>query len=193
MFISKYIIQLRFNSKFDTMDTLGEGSFAKVCLVKNKNQGGQEYAAKIISKLDKNKNKSKDSVEQERLALESVSNENFSKMYEFYEDNNYFYIVLQYIPGRSLMELIKENFYFSLSVKQQILRGILQGLAHCHSKKIIHRDLKPQNIIINLLTLKPKLIDLGLSLTLKSGCQLKAFKRCGTMGYIAPQVIANSS
>lgn len=53
--------------------------------------------------------------------------------------------------------------------------------------------MKPQNIIINLLTLKPKLIDLGLSLSLKSGCELKAFKRCGTMGYIAPEVIANSS
>lgn len=36
MYISKYTIQLRFNSKFDTLDTLGEGSFAKVCLIKNK-------------------------------------------------------------------------------------------------------------------------------------------------------------
>jgi MAP/microtubule affinity-regulating kinase len=78
-------------------------------------------------------------------------------------------------------------------VKQQILRGILLGLSHCHSKKIIHRDLKPQNIIINLLTLKPKIIDLGLSLMLRQGSDLKCFKRCGTMGYIAPEVIANSA
>ena len=113
-------------------------------------------------------------------------------MYEFFEDNSVFYFVLEYIPGRSLMELLKENFYFSLSVKQQILRGILTGLVYCHSKRIIHRDLKPQNIIINLLTLKPKIIDMGLSLMLTPGIDLKCYKRCGTMGYIAPEVISNN-
>lgn len=45
-----------------------------------------------------------------------------------------------------------------------IFRSVLKGLGDCHSAKIYHRDLKPQNIIINMSTLKPKLIDFGLSL-----------------------------
>lgn len=57
--ISKHVIQLKFNSRFDTLDTLGEGSFAKVFLAKKKNEDGQEFAVKMINKLDKNKNKSR--------------------------------------------------------------------------------------------------------------------------------------
>lgn len=74
-----------------------------------------------------------------------------------------------------------------------IFRSILQGIADIHKVKIYHRDLKPQNIIINLETLKPKIIDFGLSLLLQSYTELKCFKRCGTMGYMAPEVIANTS
>jgi serine/threonine-protein kinase HSL1 (negative regulator of Swe1 kinase) len=67
-----------------------------------------------------------------------------------------------------------------------IFRSTLQGLVEIHKLKIYHRDLKPQNIIINLLTLKPKIIDFGLSLMIQSFTDLKSFKRCGTMGYMAP-------
>ena len=72
--ISKYVTQVKFNTRFETMDTLGEGSFAKVFLAKKKNEGGQEYAVKMVSKLDRNKNKNRESVEQERLALETLNN-----------------------------------------------------------------------------------------------------------------------
>lgn len=67
-----------------------------------------------------------------------------------------------------------------------IFRSILQGIADIHKLKIYHRDLKPQNIIINLSTLKPKIIDFGLSLIIQPHTDLKNFKRCGTMGYMAP-------
>jgi serine/threonine protein kinase len=67
-----------------------------------------------------------------------------------------------------------------------IFRGILEGLQECHAKKIFHRDLKPQNIIISSANLKPKIIDFGLSLMIQQFTELKAFKRCGTMGYMAP-------
>jgi calcium-dependent protein kinase len=73
------------------------------------------------------------------------------------------------------------------------MKSILIALAYAHSKNVIHRDLKPQNIIVNLLSERPKLIDLGLSVTLTPDILLKCFKRCGTMGYIAPEVIANNS
>lgn len=67
-----------------------------------------------------------------------------------------------------------------------IFRDILAGIKHIHKLKIYHRDLKPQNIIINMTTLKPKIIDFGLSLLIQPHTELKSFKRCGTMGYMAP-------
>ncbi len=63
---------------------------------------------------------------------------------------------------------------------------MLKGLLDSHKMKIYHRDLKPQNIIINPTTFKPKIIDYGLSLMITPSTELKNFKRCGTMGYMAP-------
>jgi len=84
------------------------------------------------------------------------------------------------------MALIKENIFMSLETRKSLLKSILIALDYAHSRNVIHRDLKPQNIIVNLLSERPKLIDFGLSLIVKKDVPLKMFKRCGTMGYIAP-------
>lgn len=63
---------------------------------------------------------------------------------------------------------------------------------HLHKNQIIHRDLKPQNIMIDPVTLAPKLIDFGLSLLFNNKTDKKRFKRCGTMGYMAYEVIHNT-
>lgn len=57
---------------------------------------------------------------------------------------------------------------------------------------IIHRDLKPHNIIVDLEKKKVKLIDFGLSLMYSTNTNLDKFMRCGTMGFIAPEVVNNS-
>jgi serine/threonine protein kinase len=72
-----------------------------------------------------------------------------------------------------------------------IFRKVLLGLAYIHSKGIIHRDLKPQNIMIDEATMTPKLIDFGLSLLFNAKTDKKKFKRCGTIGYMAHEVISN--
>lgn len=84
------------------------------------------------------------------------------------------------------MTLFREETEFSMADLIYIFRSILTGLAELHKLKIYHRDLKPQNIIINLSNLKPKIIDFGLSLLIQPYTELKSFKRCGTMGYMAP-------
>jgi serine/threonine protein kinase len=66
------------------------------------------------------------------------------------------------------MTLFKEQTEFSLNDIIYIFKGVLKGIEDCHKVKVIHRDLKPQNIIINLSTLKPKIIDFGLSLLYNS-------------------------
>ena len=72
----------------------------------------------------------------------------------------------------------------------QIMRNLLTALEHIHSKGVIHRDIKPQNILMrtkNLSNFDLVLADFGLATRLDE--QDILFKRCGTPGYIAPEVL----
>lgn len=55
----------------------------------------------------------------------------------------------------------------SIDKKILILKGVLEALDYIHSKGVADRDVKPQNIIVNLETFKPKLIDFGLALFIR--------------------------
>lgn len=118
--------------------------------------------------------------------MQQISSEFVYEFYEFYEENDSYIFILEYLTGKDLMALFKEEIEFSMADLIYIFRSILQGLADFHKVKIFHRDLKPQNIIINMSTLKPKIIDFGLSLIIQQYTDLKSFKRCGTMGYMSP-------
>lgn len=96
---------------------------------------------------------------------------------------------MEYLPGKDLMTLWKEKKLTDPVVIVNLLRQILEGIKHIHDAGVIHRDLKPQNILINLTTMKPYIIDFGLSLLLDETVTNKSYKRCGTMGYMAPEVI----
>jgi serine/threonine protein kinase len=73
----------------------------------------------------------------------------------------------------------------SMDAIKLILSSILICLKSLHSEKIIHRDIKPHNILINP-DLQCKLIDFGLSLNAKNPLEKNHFKKCGTVGYMAP-------
>lgn len=83
------------------------------------------------------------------------------------------------------MSLIRMKLDLSLHDIKTILTNILAGLKCCHDKKIVHRDIKPQNIIVDVHSFEIKIIDFGLSLDLEKSDKA-SFKKCGTMGYMAP-------
>ncbi len=76
--------------------------------------------------------------------------------------------------------------------KISIMKSALHGLVDLHKKNIIHRDLKPHNIVVNLHNSSTKIVDFGLSLLCDNKTQIDKFIRCGTMGFIAPEVVNNS-
>ena len=84
------------------------------------------------------------------------------------------------------MALYKEKKVSDPQIVMFLLKNILEGIRDIHRANVIHRDLKPQNILINLDTFKPYIIDFGLSLHVDETVTTKSYKRCGTMGYMAP-------
>lgn len=115
---------------------------------------------------------------------------NVLKLYEVCETENSLYMVMELLQGGSLIEKIREKTSFPIDDALPIMRGMLKAVEHAHSKGIMHRDLKPENILFKTANCKENdvvLADFGLSTLVNEKKYL--FFRCGTPGYVAPEVI----
>ena len=98
---------------------------------------------------------------QEARAASAISHPNIAHIYEFGEFDGNFFLAMEFVEGRTLRELIKENSIDVLSTID-IVRQIAEALAVMHRRGIVHRDIKPENVIINENNLV-RILDFGLA------------------------------
>lgn len=85
----------------------------------------------------------------EAAILAKLKHENIVSIIDFYEKENDKFIVLEYIKGKSLKNLINEKGKIPFDYALIIIKDILKGLNYIHSQQILHRDLKPDNIMLS--------------------------------------------
>lgn len=115
---------------------------------------------------------------------------NLIKFYEVHETENSIYMVLEVLQGGNLIDYLKQNGKFSEKDAAIFMRAILRGISHMHKKNIMHRDLKPENILFRSKEITEDnicIVDFGLSTNVNEPEYL--FVRCGTPGFVAPEVI----
>lgn len=95
--------------------------------------------------------------------LSSLRHPNIVDVLEVFEENNTAYIVMKYIAGKSLKEILEEQGALPESQAIDIIRQISDALVTVHDKNILHLDIKPSNILIEKNTGKAYLIDFGAS------------------------------
>jgi len=87
-----------------------------------------------------------------------------------------------------LYDKIKAKYRFSIEETRAIMKGLLEGIAEMHSKNIMHRDLKPENLLFRTPdSTDLAIVDLGLATRVDIPSFM--FVRCGTPGFVAPEVI----
>jgi serine/threonine protein kinase len=122
--------------------------------------------------------------------MREVEHPSLLEIIEIYEGDNNIYCLGKLLEGDNLSVIINDK---KNKIEEQVINNfcfkMLQALAYLEAKKIIHRDMKPENIVFekkgSLMT--PVLIDLGFA-TFEQDFRL-LFSRCGTPGYVAPEVL----
>jgi hypothetical protein len=96
------------------------------------------------------------------------------------------YLVVEYVDGPSLQEVIKEHGRLSGGTLHSVAVGVATALAAIHGAGVIHRDLKPQNVLFSLGT--PKVIDFGIARALEATSRhTRTDQMVGTVAYMAPE------
>lgn len=187
--LKRYCLLTRFRNFFDSKRVIGKGTFAKVFLVERKTSG-EEFAVKAFSKAAVfNDSIETKSLQNEINIMRVVNHERLISLKEVYEGENYIYCILELFKGQDLLKTIIAKGAQPEPKALAITLQILQGLEYLHSKKILHRDIKPENIVFKT---EGEDIDLGivdLGFATFEGDYRNLFTRCGTPGYVAPEVL----
>lgn len=158
-----------FNSKYELIEKLGKGGFGEVYKVKDKTLS-RLCALKIIglNKLAGDDEKERESTKQlfirEAQNLAQFRHTNIVEVYEVGGLDNIPYIVMQFVDGKNLLDLITEKGKLSYSEALEISGSVLPALQYIHSKGLVHRDIKPENIVLEAGSRKVVIIDFGLSI-----------------------------
>ena len=124
----------------------------------------------------------------EARAAATLNHPNIVAVYDWGAVDGIYYMVMEYVRGRSVRELLNASGRLAPAQAADIIRQTLAALEHAHAKGIVHRDLKPENILITTDGVV-KLTDLGLARAFADAKNTRAGVVTGTVQYLAPEQI----
>lgn len=168
---------------------LGSGAMSEVYLAYY-NKLGISVALKIMNFVHESEEKSKKfqrRFQQELKFVSTLNHPNIVKVYGGGKDHGYWYMIMEYVPGMTLMKLIETQGHLSIQETLFFLQEIVSALKVSHEQGIIHRDIKPGNILITE-SGHCKLTDFGLAKGANSNSSISQKGNIvGTIFYMSPE------
>lgn len=122
----------------------------------------------------------------EAHSVASLSHENVVKIFDIGEEKEIYYIVMEYVKGSTLKEVIQRKGKLSIKEALKIAEQIALALDHAHQHHIIHRDIKPHNILIGNQG-QVKVTDFGIARAVSSATITQAGSVLGSVHYLSPE------
>jgi calcium-dependent protein kinase len=154
---------------YDILNEIGKGGYGSVFMAMNKNSK-EIRAVKKINKLALD-DQSKHNLINEFEILGRLDHPNIIKLYDIYDDEQYFYVVTELCEGGNLLNFVNQN-RITEKMMRDIMTQLINAVRYMHSFNILHRDIKLENIVLlKKVTnvnerIEIKLIDFGISVDL---------------------------
>lgn len=174
-------------NRYEMLERIGMGAMAVVYRAID-HHSGRPIAVKLLRSRTSDISSDIKRFEREVAALRLLNHPNIIKVFDSFSQDNRHYIIMEYIAGGSLAELLEKDS--ALPVKQilEMSLDIAGALTRTHRLSIIHRDIKPANILIAD-DGRPRLTDFGLAYIQEGERITRTGAAIGTLDYLPPEAL----
>ena len=175
----------KINDRYQIIKTIGEGGMANVYLAKDTILD-RNVAVKVLRGDLADDEKFVRRFQREALSASKLNHPNIVEMYDVGEDDGRYYIVMEYVQGKTLKSLVKKRGALTLPEVIDIMTQLTSAIMCAHDSYIIHRDIKPQNVMI-LDDGRVKIMDFGIAMALNSNELTQTNSVMGSVHYLPPE------
>lgn len=179
------MVQRILDQRYELEELIGGGGMADVykakdCLL------NRPVAVKILHEEFKQDKEFIDKFQREAQAAARLSHPNIVNIYDVSVADGDHYIVMEYVPGRTLKDRIRQEGHLSVSESLRVAREIAEALAHAHANNLVHCDIKPHNILM-MADGHAKVADFGIARAVTESTMTYSGNVIGSVHYFSPE------
>lgn len=179
------MVQRILDQRYELEELIGGGGMADVykardCLL------NRPVAVKILHEEFKQDKEFVDKFQREAQAAACLSHPNIVNIYDVGVADGDHYIVMEYVPGRTLKDRIRQEGHLSVSESLRVAREIAEALAHAHANNLVHCDIKPHNILM-MADGHAKVADFGIARAVTESTMTYSGNVIGSVHYFSPE------
>lgn len=173
------------NGRYKIKELIGGGGMSNVYLAHDMILD-RDIAIKILRYDFSNEEELRRRFQREALSTTSLAHPNIVNIFDVGEDDSIHYLVMEYVPGKTLKDYIIDHSPVSPERAVEIMKQLASALAHAHHNQIVHRDIKPQNILMDAEG-NVKITDFGIAMALSATSYTQTNSVLGTVHYLSPE------
>jgi serine/threonine protein kinase len=178
---------------YEGLELIGRGGMGEVYKTQHP-ETGQIVAIKVLPRIAKEELRAR--FKREAQTIASLDHPGIINVFDFGETSGILYMVMEFVDGPNLSQLMKQHGAMSLDQVCAILTDIADALDYAHAQGFIHRDIKPSNVLLEPLAepsgvrlYRSVITDFGLARGSDFSRLTRTGKIMGTLAYIAPEQI----
>ena len=188
------LIGHKIDGKYELVAKLGEGGMSVVYRARRVHIG-DDVAVKILTGKFVKDDAALTRFRREARAAAMLRHPNVITIHDFGETDDVHapaYIVMEFVKGTPLRELLRSEDHFSVERGVRLMRGICAGVGSAHRQGVVHRDLKPDNILVvapddDFEVESVRVVDFGLAKLLADAGATSSGAVVGTPFYMSPE------